>query len=126
MNNLLGFQKSYLFFILVRNFSESSLSLSDYTTQMYVFLQWSFIYLFKANKLALRSIQAAFAEAASFAVEPKKKVKLCTPVIMNTISNLVLSVVHGMLHFFSLSEKESFQKNVKMDTLLLIVLLYFN
>ena len=126
MNNLLGFQKSYLFFILVKNFSESSLSLSDYTTQMYVFLQWSFIYLFKANKLALRSIQAAFAEAASFAVEPKKKVQLCTPVIMNTISNLVLSVVHGMFHFFSLSEKESFQKNVKMDTLLLIVLLYFN
>ena len=76
MNNLLGFQKSYLFFILVRNFSESSLSLSDFTTQMYVFLQWSFIYLFKANKLALRSIQAAFAEAASFAVEPKKKVRL--------------------------------------------------
>ena len=126
MNNLLGFQKSYLFFILVKNFSESSLSLSDYTTQMYVFLQWSFIYLFKANKLALRSIQAAFAEAASFAVEPKKKVKLCTPVIMNKISNLVLSEVHGMFHFISLSEKESFQKNVKMDTLLLIVLLYFN
>ena len=33
-------------------------------------------YLSKANKLALRSIQAAFADAASFAVEPKKKVRL--------------------------------------------------
>ena len=43
---------------------------------------------------------------------------------MNKLSNLVLCVVHGMLHFFS--EKESFQKNVKMDTLLLIIIFQLN
>ena len=45
---------------------------------------------------------------------------------MNTISNLVLCVVHGMFNFYSLSEKEAFQKNVKMDTLLLIFIFQLN
>ena len=39
---------------------------------------------------------------------------------MNKLSNLVLCVVHGMFPF-SLSEKKYFQKNVKMDMLLLIL-----
>ena len=42
---------------------------------------------------------------------------------MKKVSNLVLCIVHGMLSF-SLSEKKYFQKNVKMDMLLLI--LYLN
>ena len=81
-------------------------------------------YLFKANKLALRSIQAAFADAASFAVEPKKKVRLRQ--IVHSSNYEYNQIVHGMFHFFSLSEKESFQKNVKMDTLLLIIIFQLN
>ena len=45
---------------------------------------------------------------------------------MNKLSNLVLCIVHGMFYFYSLSEKESFQKNVKMDTLLLIIIFKLN